>query len=131
MEKIIEKAKELGLLIKEDPRVKRVAAAQVAVDGNPGIQEKVKLFNEKRDLLIEVAGKDDRDEAEVNKINEEVKAIYDEIMKNPIMKEFNEANSKYEAMMTQVNNIITFYITGEMPQTCSPSACASCGGGCH
>lgn len=130
MDAIMEKAKEIGLLIKEDDRVKRIAVAEVALSADFGLQKKIQQFNEARNKMFELMDKGVEDKAIVDPLNEEIKKIYDEVMANPVMKEYDDAKNGLENLMNEVNNVINFYVTGE-EQGCSPSKCSSCQGGCQ
>lgn len=130
MDTIMEKAKEIGMLIKEDDRVKRLSLAEVAFSADFNLQSKIKEFNDARNKMFEMMNKGVEDKAVIEPLNEEIKKIYEEVMANPVMKEYNEAKTALENLIGEVNNVISYYVTGE-EQGCNQSNCSSCQGGCQ
>ncbi len=129
MREINEMAKELGEKIKEDERTKRLQLAELAVQADMSMQDKMKEFNELRDRMMGLMEKGVDDRSIIDPLNAQIKELYGEITGGPAMKEYNQAKTKFDEMMQNVNNIIMFYVTGELPG-CDPSDCAGCGGGC-
>ena len=126
MDAIIEKAKELGLIIKEDTRVKRVAVAQVAFSADFALQKNLKEFNDSRDKMMEMMNEGVEDTSLIDPLNDKIKALYEVILETPAWKEYSAAQEEMGKLMEEVNNVINFMITGE--EACSSSKCASCGG---
>ena len=57
-------------------------------------------------------------------------AEYGALCLNPVIKEFVEAKQDAEKLLSEVNSIIHFYVTGEEQQGGCSGNCSSCGG-CH
>ena len=126
-EAIIEKAQELAKIIKEDERTQRMLIASVAFDASLGLKTKMQAFSEERDKLLELIGNNASQE-ETQEINAKVKGMYDEIMDDPIMIEYDTARKQYDGMLAQVNSIINYHVTGETGTSCDASACEGCAG---
>ena len=126
---VFKKATELGELIKQHDVTKRMHLAELAVNGDFSLQEKIRGFNEKRDRMMDFMNKGIDDKVMVEALNKEIKTTYDEIMAFPAMKEYNEAQEQFSKLMKQVNDVLSFCITGEKVSSCG-SDCANCSG-CH
>ena len=62
-------------------------------------------------------------------LGDKMKKVYEEIMQNPNMITFMEAQQELSDMVQEINARIQFFITGEEPTACDGN-CASCGGSC-
>ena len=63
-------------------------------------------------------------------IQKRIETLYHEIIEHPVYLALNEAQEAVNMLMNEVNGVITFHITGEMPSSCTHD-CSTCGGGCH
>ena len=125
---ITNKAIELAQLIKEDDRCKRMQLSNIAFEANFELKTQLSEFNGERDKLFELINQNG-DKEMINKLNAEVKAKYDDIMKNPVMIEYENARKDLDSILKQIDSIINYYITGEeSPESCDPSKCAGCAG---
>ncbi len=132
---ILKMARELGKLIQNDERYIRVQNAKAANDNDQELQQAIGEFNLKRLSLNEQMNKNEKDSEKIAKLDKEIRAIYDKVMSNTNMIEYNEAKNDFESLMKQVNMIITYSANGSDPdsinteQSCSGS-CSGCSG-CH
>ena len=116
---IITMARELGKLIQQDERYKRIDAAKKANDEDEKLQELIAKFNLKRsELSVEMSQENKNPE----------KALYQEVMANPNMAEFNAAKAEVDGMMNFISTILYGSVNGEDPDTIEMQA--SCGGNC-
>lgn len=134
---VIEMTRELGKLIQEDERYKRYRTACDENDKDTEIQNKIGEFNMKRMQLSQEMQKPEKDADVMTTLDNDIKALYDEIMGMPKMAEFNSAKDELDKLLGSVNYIITMAANGEDPMTCPEEqphscsgSCASCGG-CH
>ena len=125
--KVTELATELGKAIQEDGRFIRYNQLKAAHDDDVQLQETIRSFTEVRNSLIEEKQAEKPDEAKCTALNETMRKFYEEIMENESMKQFNDAKADMDGMMSEINGILTYYITGEEPCTHDCSTC----GGCH
>jgi len=128
MTEIIEKTRELGELIKNSPEMQRVreAEAKQAEDENAKtlmIEFNMNRMNLGRDLQN---GKITEEEA----IKSNNEAFEKMVAQSETIKEYVEAKKELDRVVTEVNGVLNFYITGQAPGGCSHN-CATCGGGCH
>ena len=132
----IEAARKLGAALQADEAYIKYAKAIKDNDENEELQIKISEFNIKRmNLDNEISREEnERDEAKIKVLNEELRAIYDEIMAHPAMVAFNEAKAGVDKLLQDINAIIMMCAQGADPETCEISACTgSCStcGGCH
>lgn len=132
----IEAARKLGAAMQADEAYIKYAKAIKDNDENEELQIKISEFNIKRmNLDNEISREEnERDEAKIKVLNEELRAIYDEIMAHPAMVAFNEAKAGMDKLLQDINAIIMMCAQGADPETCEISACTgSCStcGGCH
>ena len=66
----------------------------------------------------------------MNEVRAELEAAYEKVTENDHITAYINAQRMFQAIIDQMNNIISFHITGKMPGGCSGS-CESCGGNCH
>lgn len=123
---LIEKAHELGQLIKESEQMQNLKAAEEAQANDNGAQELVNEFNLKRMNLARdmQAGKIKQEEAV--KMNND--AFNEMVEKSEVIKNYVEAKKAFDKMVNGVNSVINLYIVGEQ-EGCTHD-CHTCGG-CH
>lgn len=125
---IIAMARELGKAIQQDERYKRIDAAKTANDNDAGLQDLIHKFNLKRsELSIEMA-QENKNPEKLNQLDHELKEVYQEVMQNPNMAEFNAAKVEVDDMMNYISTILYGAVNGEDPDTIEPQQ--SCGGDC-
>ncbi|MBQ7970726.1 MAG: YlbF family regulator [Clostridia bacterium] len=129
MKEIIEKAKELGSLLQSSEQVQKYNAAKAAYEQDEEAQKLIKEFNLHRMTMMTLSSGEDADETRIAEVEERIKAVYGKIMECESMKNMQETGKAVEEMMGQVNGVLSFYITGEEPQSCTHD-CSTCGG-CH
>ncbi len=123
---VLEKARELGELLAESEQLKRLNSAQAALEND---ERGMGLMEDYRLLQIELikATRENENEVKLSDIKDLLMTKQNEIDDYKPTSEYISAKNDFDALMKNVNDVITFAITGE---ACSPSKCASCGGGC-
>ena len=129
MTEIIEKAKELGALLQSSEQVQKYTAAKAAFDQDEEAQKLVQEFNLHRMTLMTLSTGADADQDRIAEVEERVKSVYTKIMEKESMVAMQDAGKAVEELMGQVNGVLSFYVTGEEPQSCTHD-CSTCGG-CH
>ena len=128
--KIEELAAELGKEIKKDPRIEALSAARTAYETNTFLQSYMDEYETQQIAIEKEAAKGaGADKLLIAKMQGRVDELYKLIITNETFVKLSEAQTAVNELMEQVNNIITFNITGEMPSSCTHD-CSSCGG-CH
>lgn len=138
MNAVEEAVRTLGKAIQADPRYTAYHAAKAANDGDEALQGDIQVFNLKRMSYQHEMEKPEgqRNEEKIQQLEAQVQEIYAHIVSNPHMAEFQMAKEAMDAMMQELDMILTLCANGENPDTCHPDLsgctgnCASCGG-CH
>ena len=128
--KIEELAAELGKEIKKDPRIDALNAARTEYETNTLLQSYMDEYETQQIAIEKEASKGAAaDKLLIAKMQGRVDELYKLIINSETFAKLSEAQMAVNELMEQVNNNITFNITGEMP-SCTHD-CSSCGGGCH
>ena len=130
MAEIFEKARELGEAIIESAEYKELKAAELAQEQDENALALLKEYSDVRSRLAAEIQKGDVSEERVAQIREELETAYEKMTTNDAITAYINAQRTFQAIIDQMNSIISFHITGKMPGGCSGS-CSSCGGGCH
>ncbi len=126
---IIELTRELGKALQADERYVNMRLAQQQSDEDEALQQLIGEFNLKRMAINNEAQKDDRNEETLQRLNQEFRGVYAQIMQNEHMQRYNDAKTEFDALLQRVTGIIGLCADGENPDTCDYDA-ASCGGDC-
>lgn len=127
---IIEKARELGELLKEDDRCKRLQAAKAANDLDTSLQKLIGEFNLKRLALDNELQSEHIDRDKAKALETELRQLYAQVMANPAMAEYTEAKQAVDELTGHINSIIQSSITGEPEAQGCSGGCEGCAG-CH
>ncbi len=126
---ILDMARQLGEAIRDSEVMARVKVAEEAQNNDAEAQKLIGEYNLTRMQLAQRAGKEDITKEEMEEIQKELSAEFEKLVANPTIAEFLEARAALDAIVNQVNSILTHFITGEDPNGCTHD-CSTCGG-CH
>jgi len=121
---IIDKAKELGNMLKESKQMTELKRAEEALMQD----EKGKgLLNELYMLQQEMSNKmsETTDKSVIDDIKERYTKKQNEVLSYNITRSYFESKGNFDKLMKQINDVILYSITGQDP--CSDDNCASCG----
>ena len=127
--------RELGKALQADDRYIAYNLAKQVNDEDKELQKDIESFEKMRyDLSMELT-KENKDTDKVKELDENIKETYNKIMSNKNMIVFSAAQKSLEALVSNIQEIITLSANGEDPATCEPASgctgsCATCGG-CH
>ena len=130
---IIEMTRELGKALQNDDRYIAYDLAKRANDNDEELQKHIASFEEMRSQLNTEIIKEDKDTDRIKELDQGIKDVYQKIMSNRNMMVFSAAQKALEALVNNMNQIITLCANGEDPETCEPStgctgSCSTCGG---
>jgi len=128
MATIEELAAELGKKIKDDPRIDALNKAKTAYETDEQLYAYMNEYNAQQEAISEEAGKETPDSEAIAKMQGRIDELYKLIVTSETFNALSEAQMAVNELMENVNNIITFNITGELP-SCTHD-CSSCGGSC-
>ena len=134
---IIEQARALGKEIQKDERYAKMQAALVKADADKGLQDLIGQFNMKRMSAQNEMQQENHDENKIKGYQLSMDTLYETIMKNPNMIDYNAAKTDMELLMRRVNAILEESANGGDPETADyhehecGGHCEECGGDCH
>lgn len=123
---IMEKAHELGEMIKESEEMKALEKADEAQAKDQKAQELLSDFNMKRMNLAREIQKGTIKEADA--IIKNNQAFAEMVDASETIKEYVTAKNNFDALVAEINKVLNYYITGQDPN-CTHD-CSTCGG-CH
>lgn len=129
MAEIFEKARELGEAIIESNEYKELKAAELRQEQDPDALNLLKEYSDVRSRLGAEIQKGDVSEERITQIRNELEEAYEKMTTNDAITAYINAQRTFQAVIEQMNNILSFHITGKMPGGCSGN-CSSCGGDC-
>ena len=130
---VIAMARQLGKALQQDEGYLRLMVAQQQNDADETLQALIGKFNLARINLNTEQNKTDKDQARVTALNEEVRAVYGQIMDNENMAAYNKAKTEFDDTVDFVMQILRGSINGEDPdliekQSGCSGSCSSCSG---
>ncbi len=128
MNPIIEKARELGMMLAESDEMKALKGAEELQLADPDAQVLMMEYANKRDEIAKKAQKPDITKEEFEQIQGEMEEAFAHLMTNDNIKRYIEANKEFKLLIDQVNSIIAFFVKGEEQGGSCSGNCSSCGG---
>ena len=126
---IFDKARELGEAIVTSNEYKTLKLAEAKQEQDEEAMKLLQEYSAVRKTLGEEVSKGDVSKERMEEIRAQVEEAYEKITNNDTIVEYLNAQSAFQAIIDQMNTIISYHITGQLPGGCSGS-CATCGG-CH
>lgn len=126
---ILTKARELGEAIVASDEFKALKEAEEAQENDAEAMALLKRYNDERKALAEEITAGNVTDERMTEIRKMLEERYEQVMSNPVIAAYSEAQQTFESIASQMNAILTYYITGQISAGCSGS-CASCSGGC-
>ena len=131
MSKITDCARALGEAIVASEEYKNMQVTEAAAMGDPAVTEAMARYMELKNKLGDVMSSPDADAETISKLGREMDEIQQNLSAMPAVDAMTTARQQFSEVMNQVNRILEYIITGELPQQggCSGN-CSGCSG-CH
>ncbi len=129
MEKILEKAKELGIMISKSQQFADLKEAEAAHMADKEAMQIMMDYSNKQQDIQQRAMVPDISKEELTKLKEEAQAEFEKICKNDNIKAYLDASQTFAKMIEQVNSIIGYFVKGGTESGCAGN-CSGCSG-CH
>ena len=131
MSKVTDCARALGEAIVASEEYKNMQAAESAAMSDPAVTDAMARYMEVKNTLGEVMCQPDADANLISQYGQEMDEIQQQLTAMPAVDAMTTARQKFSEMMNQVNSVLEYIITGELPQQggCSGN-CSGCSG-CH
>lgn len=136
---VIKLARDLGSAIQSQEVYLDMVKNQAKNDEDEELQQLIGEFNLKRMALNGETNKADseKDKSKIESLDKEVRNLYQQIMANQNMVNYNKSRQALTSLVADINKILSAAVTGQDPQTFSlddnggcAGSCATCGG-CH
>lgn len=129
---VIAVTRQLGKAIQADERYVDYVNAKSRNDEDKELQELIGEFNLIRQNVAFESGKpeEEQDTEKLAELNNKMRAAYDAVMANENMALFTVAKQGMDALMNQINTILTYSMEGMDPETCPSEVAVDCSGSC-
>ena len=124
---IFDLAAELGKALKQDEKLVRLEKAKAAYSSDKDLQKKLVEYEVQQKALQGEITREERDTLFLDTIQKRIDVLYNEICEDKSFLAVNEAQDAVNELMNDVNQTITYNITGEEPCTHDCSTCSGCG----
>lgn len=125
---IMEAATILGKLIKESEAYKKLDEAKAEYEKCTEVTTYMTEYEAQQKALEMVASQKEPDTVVIDEIQNRLNVLFTQITEHPVYVALYQAQSDVDKLMEEVNNQITFTITGKLPCTHDCSTCHSdCG----
>lgn len=125
---VVEKAKELGLMLAQSKEFIRMRTAEQAQIADPESQRLLQEYDEARRDLVQRASSENVTPEELQQIRDEMESEQEKLKTNSAIAEYLKAVSDFNNLMQDVNSAIAFYIS---PEGSCGGDCGGCECGCH
>lgn len=131
MSKVTDCARALGEAIVASEEYKNMQVTESAAMSDPAVADLMARYMEVKNTLGEVMCQPDADANLISKYGQEMDEIQQQLTAMPAVDAMTTARQKFSELMNQVNSVLEYIITGELPQQggCSGN-CSGCSG-CH
>lgn len=131
MDNVFAKTRELAEALIESEAYQNMKAAEERAMKSPEAAETMAQFMEKRTQLETLVANEDFDAGEMKRLSAEMDDLQTRLQMMDDIVKMTEARNEFSNMMAQVNQVLSFIITGQMDggDGCTGS-CSTCGGGC-
>ncbi len=126
---IFDKARELGEAIVNSNEYKTMKLAEAKQEQDEEAMKLLQEYSELRKSLGEEINKGDVGKERMEEIRAALEEAYEKVTNNDVIVEYINAQRAFQAIIDQMNAILSYHITGQLPGGCSGS-CSTCGG-CH
>lgn len=131
MSKVTECARALGEAIVASEEYKNMQVAEQAAMTNPAVAEAMSRYLELKEELGNVMCQSEPDPEKMTGISQQMDEVQRQLNAMSAVEDMTRSRQQFSELMNQVNRILEFIITGELPQSggCSGN-CSGCSG-CH
>ncbi len=131
MKEVFLKAEALGQALVESQAFTKMNLAEQEATQNPVVMEAAEKRNVLRAQVEALLQVKEVDRTALEAASQELKQAEEALMALPEIAKLEEERLVFANMMNQVNKLIQYALTGEMPQDSCEGSCAGCSGcGC-
>ena len=123
---MMEVANQLGKIIKESDIYRELDIAKEEYDNSEHIKQYMQEYQVDRQALENAAAQENPETLVIETLQNRLDELYKLITEDPVFVRLTNAQNAVNELMEQVNNEITFAITGQRPCTHDCSTCHGC-----
>ena len=120
---IIDKAQELGTMIANSEERVRMTEASDKMNANEEAASLLRTYNDNRKAATEKLRGTNPTKEDLTEFKAYVQAEFEKVAVNPLISEYIEASREFDNMVSQVNAVLSYFITGQ-EQTQSEGGCS-------
>ncbi len=131
MSKVTECARALGEAIVASEEYKNMQVAEQAAMADSAVADAMSRYLELKEELGDLMCQSEPDPEKMTEISQQMDDVQRQLNAMPAVESMTSSRQQFSELMNQVNRILEFIITGELPQSggCSGN-CSGCSG-CH
>ena len=133
MHSVFEKASALGEAIQQSEEFRAMRAAENAVTQDEQAAAVMGEFLSRKGQVEDILSSEEPDHAALAEHSQAMETLQETLQAMPLVQTMARARADFAAMMQQMNQVLRFMVTGEMPEEdedgCSGN-CGGCAGGC-
>ena len=130
MEMVFQKTRELGQALIDSEVYQNMKAAEEKAMKNQEAAQLMSDMLERRSAIQEHMQQTNPDPAVLKRLSDEMDSIQEKLQMMDDIVALTQTRGEFNAMMTQVNQVLQFIVTGRMDDGECGGDCSSCGG-CH
>lgn len=130
MEMVFQKTRELGQALIDSEVYQNMKAAEEKAMKNQEAAQLMSDMLERRSAIQEHMQQTNPDPAVLKRLSDEMDSIQEKLQMMDDIVALTQTRGEFNAMMSQVNQVLQFIVTGRMDDGECGGNCASCGG-CH
>ena len=132
MEKIFQKTRELGEALLESEVYQKMKAAEDKALKNAEGARLMGEYLELRGKIQEMLSTENPDPAVLKQRSDEMDSIQEKLNLIDDIVQMTQARNAFSELINQVNQVLQFIVTGQIPGDSGCSGdCSGCGGSCH
>lgn len=131
---ILNAAKDLAREIQKSESYINLKIASQNNDNDEKLQDLIGKFNLKKIAISTQMSEDNKNSDKISKLNEELKACYEEIMNNSNMLNYMKCKKEFDELIRKINLLVAAGANGEdvdsvnLENSGCTGSCGSCGG---
>ena len=131
MDAVFQKTRELGQALIESEAYQQMKAAEDKAARNQEAADTMNHYLELRGQIQEILSRENPDSAVLKRLSDEMDATQEKLNMIDDIAAMTQARAAFSELINQVNQVLQFIVTGQVPgeSECS-GGCASCGGSC-
>ena len=130
MDKVFEKTRELAMAIMESEAYRTMYEAEQAAMRNPMAASLMSDYLEAKGAVETVLQENDPDPAQLKALSEKMESCQEKLNMLDEVIALSQAREEFSGLISQVNQLLRFIITGQMDEGECSGSCSSCSG-CH